>query len=166
MTNRNVLRRARAFATAQTTRLNVPPLGFGDDGTVWESLRHTVIKAFYRRKNYAHELECYQRLKSAGIRKVREFEVPELIRYDDSLMVIEMGFVSPPYILDFGKAHLHDPRWEPHILEEWNERMAEWWGEDAKQVRLALAALKRYGIWYYDAKPGNVLLDSGIAERD
>jgi hypothetical protein len=36
--------------------------------------------------------------------------------------------------------------------------MQFWWGDDVKRVRLALFALRRYGIWCYDAKPGNVAL--------
>jgi hypothetical protein len=75
-------------------------------------------------------------------------------------MDIEMGFVSPPYILDFGKAYLADPKFPDHVVEEWNERMEFWWGDEVKRVRLALFALRQYGIWYYDAKPGNVMLEN------
>jgi len=70
-----------------------------------------------------------------------------------------MGTVFPPYILDFGKAYLSDPHWPDHVLEEWHERMAYWWGDEVKRVKLALAALRRCDIWYYDAKLGNVMLD-------
>jgi hypothetical protein len=82
------------------------------------------------------------------------------LNHDDALWVIEIGFVNPPFILDFGKAYLADPRFPEHVVEEWNERMQFWWGDEVKRVRLALFALRRYGIWYYDAKPGNVALEN------
>lgn len=152
--------RAKKYAKREAIRLKAQPLGFGDDGTVWETERHTVVKAFIRGKSFAHELECYQRLADAGIRKVREFDVPALQSFDDSLWVIEMGFVNPPYILDFGKAYLADPNWDADRVQEWNERLKFWWGSETKRVRLALFALRRFGIWYYDAKPGNVMLEN------
>jgi hypothetical protein len=159
MINKQLLERAQAYATKLNIALSLTPLGFGDDGAVWTTSHHTVVKAFERRNNYAHELECYQRLADANIRKIREFEVPSLLNHDDDLLVIEIGFVNPPYILDFGKAYLADPRFPNHVIEEWNERMQFWWGSDAKRVRLALFALRAYGICYYDAKPGNITLE-------
>lgn len=156
----DLLVRARRYAEQELTTIAAQPLGFGDDGAVWESERHTVVKVFVRERNYRHELECYQRLADAGIRKVREFEVPTLLRHDDELQVIEMGFVNPPYILDFGKAYLSDPQFPVDVLAEWNERMESWWGAETKRVRLALFALRALGIWYYDAKPGNVMLEN------
>lgn len=159
MINEQLVQRARQYAEKFAISLGPTPLGFGDDGAVWTTDRHTVVKAFERRNNYAHELECYQRLADAGIRKILEFDVPALLSHDDSLLVIEMGFVNPPYILDFGKAYLSDPQFPEHVIEEWNQRMEFWWGDQVKRVRLALFALRRYGIWYYDAKPGNVTLE-------
>lgn len=91
-------------------------------------------------------------------RKIREFNVPELIHYNDALLVIEMSTVFPPYLLDFGKAYLSDPEFPEHVLEEWHERLQFWWGDRVGEVRTLLAALRRFGIWYFDAKPGNVML--------
>ena len=126
---------------------------------MWHSDNGSVVKAFERHENFAHELECYRRLTEAQIGwKIREFNVPEFVGQSEEFLVIEMGIVFPPYILDFGKAYLADPCWEPHIIVEWNDKMTEWWGDDVKRVRLALFALRKYGIWYYDAKPGNVML--------
>lgn len=151
--------RANLYAVAVQIAIDPAAFDGGQDGSVWHTDRGSVIKTFERHENYAHELECYRRLTEAKIGwKIREFNVPAFIGHNDELLVIEMGVVFPPYILDFGKAYLADPGWEPHIIDEWNERMAEWWGDDEKQVRLALFALRKYGIWYYDAKPGNVML--------
>lgn len=158
-------RRVRLYAKGAGVATDRHPFDGGQDGTVWRTDRHSVLKAFERERAYLHELECYRRLRDSGIgTKLNGFNVPQLLGHSDTFMVIEMGLVTPPYILDFGKAHLHDPRWPAHVIEGWNEQMADWWGDDVKQVRLLLAALKRFGIWYYDAKPGNVRIrDSDLA---
>jgi hypothetical protein len=155
----DVYRRATLYANCMQIAIDPAPFDGGQDGTVWHSDRNTVIKAFERRDNFEHELECYLRLRDAHIGwKIHDFNVPALKDSSDEHWVIEMGVVFPPYILDFGKAYLSDPHWEQHIIDEWNDRMTGWWGDDVKTVRLALFALRRYGIWYYDAKPGNVML--------
>jgi len=38
--------------------------------------------------------------------------------------------------------------------------MEFWWEKDVKRVKSAIYALQRFGIWYYDAKPGNVMLEN------
>jgi len=154
-----VIQRVQSYASLANVIINASPRAFGDDGAIWDTSRRTILKAFYREANFVHELECYQRLSLSAIRKIREFDVPELINYDNSRWIIEIGFVSPPYILDFGKAYLADPKFPDHVVQEWNERMEFWWGDEVKRVRLALFALRQYGIWYYDAKPGNVMLE-------
>lgn len=166
MVNDKIAARAREYAKGASISLSATPLGFGDDGAVWTTSRHTVLKVFERGTNYALELECYQRLAAAGIRKIREFEVPALLNHDELLSAIEMGFVNPPFILDFGKAYLVDPQFPEHVIEEWNERMVFWWGDEVKRVRLALFALRQFGIWYYDAKPGNVTLENWSPRLD
>jgi hypothetical protein len=152
----------RALLYADSKLLAMPsdlPFDGGDDGSVWFTDNKTVVKSFRNSVNYTHELICYQRLQSGGIgRRIREFNVPELVDYSDDLMVIEMTAVFPPYILDFGKAYLSDPRFPDHVLEEWHERMQFWWDDRVREVRTALATLRRCGIWYFDAKPGNVTL--------
>ena len=91
-------------------------LGYGSDGSVWHSSRRTAVKAIYHRKNYDHELECYRRLKAAGIRHVGMFDVPFLEDFDDDVLVIEISVVQPPYLLDFGKVYLDQ---EPtHLYDE------------------------------------------------
>jgi|SRR5688572_14249534 hypothetical protein len=94
MVNDTIAGRAREYAKKLNVLLGATPLGFGDDGAAWTTSRHTVVKVFERGTNYARELECYQRLAEAGIRKIREFEVPALLNHDDALQTIEIGFVN------------------------------------------------------------------------
>lgn len=78
-------------------------LGYGSDGSVWTTSRHTAVKALYFQKNFDHELECYLRLKQANVRSIGLFDIPILEDFDKKLMVLEMSIVQPPYLLDFGK---------------------------------------------------------------
>ncbi|MEX2173057.1 MAG: hypothetical protein WD872_01760 [Pirellulaceae bacterium] len=161
MVNPEVHRRASLYAESTRIAIDSAPFDGGEDGSVWHTDQHSVVKSFERYDNYRHELECYKRLKAAGLsKKIRAFNVPEFLGNSDELWVIEMGIVFPPYILDFGKAYLADPGWPEHVLAEWNDKMAFWWGSDARIVRLALYDLRTAGIWYYDAKPGNVMLEN------
>jgi hypothetical protein len=89
---------------------------------------------------------------------LRGFAVPELVDFDDDLLVVEMTIVSPPFLLDFGKVHLdRRPEFSAETIAEWRESMKELFEDRWPEVRLLLAALERYGIYYLDAKPGNIM---------
>ena len=70
-----------------------------------------------------------------------------------------MTIVKPPCILDFGKAYVDvPPVYSAEALTEAEEAERELFTEDQwKQVRLVRAALLRYGIHYFDARPSNVM---------
>lgn len=133
-------------------------LGIGEDGMVMETSRKTAAKAFYRRKNYLRELGCYERLRDFCVESVSGFAVPELVDFDDTLWVIEMGIVSPPRLLDFGKAYLDIPPEYPEgVLEEHLENRAKDYSiEDWSMVLSAYYELASYGIYYYDLRPANI----------
>jgi hypothetical protein len=135
------------------------PLGFGQDGYVWQTAHKTAIKAVERRRNYLAERESYQRLLDADVCNIDGLNVPALIDFDDSLQMIEMGLVSPPYLLDFGKAHLdYKPDFPEETLAEWEDQLVELFGDDVPRVKAVLRKLTAYGIHYYDAKPANIRL--------
>jgi hypothetical protein len=119
--------RADHFAKARNITLDFDrPLGAGIDGRVWPSDRDTAAKTFERQHNYLLERECYQRLQVAGVTDLRGFAVPELVDFDDNLLIIEMMIVSPPFLLDFGKVHLdRRPEFSAETLAEWRESMQE-----------------------------------------
>lgn len=102
------------------------PLGSGIDGRVWPTSHDTAVKVFERQHNYLLERESYQRLRAANVTKLRGFAVPELLDFDDELLVIEITIVSPPFILDFGKVHFdRRPEFSAETLAEWRESMKE-----------------------------------------
>jgi hypothetical protein len=119
--------RAREYALRKRIVLDFDhPLGAGIDGEVWRSNRNTGVKVVQRQHNYHLELESYQRLGAAGVRELRGFSVPELVDFDDELLVVEMTIVSPPFILDFGKVHFdRRPEFSAETLAEWRESMQE-----------------------------------------
>lgn len=87
------------------------------------------------------------------------FSVPSLEDFDEDLLVIEITVVQPPYLLDFGKiyldqapTHLYDEQMMENANAEWHERFGKRWSK----VLHAMKMLEKYGIYYYDPRPGNV----------
>ncbi len=105
-----LFKRAIAYCESTGIGLNMEQrLGYGTDGTVWESSANSAVKAVKRWKNYDVERESYRRLRDHGVTELAGFAIPSLIGFDDSLMVIEMDIVNPPYLIDFGKVYLDAP---------------------------------------------------------
>lgn len=148
------------YANLETISIDIDsdPLGIGEDGVVWESSRNTAVKAFYRFKNYDRELSCYLRLRDFCITEIAGFSVPELVGSHDDLLVIEMGLVSPPRLLDFGKAYLDFPADYPEgVLEDHLENRSHDYSEEHWELVLqAFYDLMSYGIYYYDLRPANI----------
>jgi len=140
--------------TALTTML-----GHGIDGSVWETTRQSALKACYRIDAYERERDCYRRLFENEIIKLAGFNVPQLLDYDNRLQILEMTVVFPSCILDFGKAYVDSPPdYSAEALAEAEAAERELFdAEQWKQVRLVRAALPRYGIHYFDARPSNIM---------
>src|SRR2546429_246191 len=84
-------------------------LGQGEDGSVWETSRHSAPKIHLTKESYSPELKAYIRLRQRIINWIAGFSVPVLLNSDDELLALEMTIVSPPYLLDFASAHLDAP---------------------------------------------------------
>lgn len=70
-----------------------------------------------------------------------------------------MEIVKPPYLLDFGKAHLDQrPDFSEETMAEWEESLVELFGDDVPRIKALLRKLTLFGIYYYDAKPANIRL--------
>jgi hypothetical protein len=121
--------------------------------------RHTAVKVSFHSTNHVRERDCYERLLEENVASVNGFNIPQLVNYDDKLLVVEMTIVAPPYLLDFGKASLDrkpDYARDPLIMEDWNNDQAELWEDDWPTVRKLVYALQRYGIYYYDLNKNNI----------
>jgi hypothetical protein len=79
----------------------------------------TAIKAHREIEPFRRELAAYLRLQEAQISEILGFNVPQLLRSDETLRVIEMSIVMRPFVLDFAGAYLDAPPDFPD--ETWKE---------------------------------------------
>lgn len=140
-------------------------LGFGKDGTVWQSTGMNAVKVFRRPEPYQRELAAYQRLQERGIVDLRGHKVPQLIRHDDHLLTIEITIVRRPFILDFGSAYLDHaaPEFPDDIMEEWLARKMRDFGPNWSRAASILLALQSLGIHMTDVHPGNIGFEEEFA---
>jgi hypothetical protein len=157
----DLIQNAQAYASAHQLHL-AERLGFGIHGIIFVAgnnfkVGKTAIKAHRSVEPYGRERDVYERLKHAGISRILGFNVPQLIRFDDTLRVIEMSIVVRPFVLDFAGAFLDIP---PEFSEE---TWAEWEAEKREQfehrwpaVQEVLGALEELDIHMVDVTPSNV----------
>jgi hypothetical protein len=157
---------AQAYAKGNGRRLSSKAsLGRGTDGSVWQSTRPSAIKAIREKKTFDDELECYRRLQAAGIRQLCGLAVPWLFGADDSLRVIEISIVQPPYLLDFGKVYFAEPQdvYDRRKMAAAESEARALFGPKWQDVNDLLYTLReRFGIWYIDPKPANI--DFGVVD--
>jgi hypothetical protein len=154
--------RENADFYADTHGLNITGfLGGGQDGSVWKTDRQSALKAFERDSQYRTELACYQQLERLKIRNVCGLAVPRLLGFDGDYRVVEMGIVSRPCLIDFGKAYLGDgPDHSAETLRYHRDEQLELWGDHYSRVQTVLWYLrKKVGITYCDPKPGNIMFE-------
>jgi hypothetical protein len=99
--------RASLYADRRELKLK-QALGSGKDGSVFATNMATAIKVHGDRASFDRELACYRRLLEHGVLDVRGHRVPQLVAWEDELLVIEMTIVWPPFLLDFGDAYLDE----------------------------------------------------------
>jgi len=133
-------------------------LGSGFDGIVYKTHRPSAIKWFRSRKLYENERNVYLRLQEHGVVNLVGFTVPKLIDYDDTLLIVEMDIVTPPFVLDFAGAYLDKrPPFDAEQIAEWMADRAEIFEADWPQVKRLYYAFQRYGIVLSDLKVGNIV---------
>ena len=138
------------------------PLGTGIHGTVFSARRKgefggVALKAHSFSDPYERERNIYLRLMSRGVWEIRGLTVPQLCRYDDELLVLEMTAVAPPYILDFAGGYLdRPPRFSAEIWADWTEKNAEQFGSDWPAVQQILSDLQDLGIHLHDLSTSNI----------
>jgi hypothetical protein len=150
-----------AYAARYNLRLG-ERLGFGIHGTVraviYEGKQdQSAIKAHRSAPAYRREREVYERLQELGVTDVLGFHVPQLIRADDDLWVIEMTIVTRPFVLDFAGAYLDmKPEFSEEIWAEWEEQKRGQFGADWSTVEAVMNAFEDFGIYLMDISPSNI----------
>ncbi len=141
-------------------------LGYGMHGSVFvaESQPGTevvaprsALKVQRRQQEYIRERDVYLRLKEHGVIRIRGCDVPEMLRFDDELWVIEMTLVKRPFVLDFAGAYLdHAPDFSEEVWADWRAEKKEQFGRHWPEVQAILRVLEGYGVKMLDVNPGNV----------
>jgi hypothetical protein len=131
--------------------------GWGVDGFVWQTSNDSIIKVYRRSHLFESELAVYQRLSEHSVYRLRGFDIPILLDFDETVEVIEMSHVSPPYILDFAAATLGaPPAGFDHEDPHWHAEHARKFGADWPEVQRLLDALRQYGVHYTDVHAQNI----------
>ena len=82
------------------------------------------------------ERRVYERLREAHVLRISGFHVPQLVRFNDELMAIEMTIVTPPFVLDFAGAYLNSPpAFSDQIWADWEAAKREQLGISIRTVK-------------------------------
>lgn len=132
-------------------------LGYGVDGIVYSTPDQSAVKSFRHLGHYQKERDVYLRLQENDIQKIEGFNIPQLVRHDDELWVIEMEIVQPPFVLDFAGAYLDErPPFTEEQWAEWEADKRELFEDKWPQVQSVMASFRRYGVYLNDVKYGNI----------
>jgi hypothetical protein len=155
------LENAGAYAARHQLRLT-ERLGFGIHGTVRvaeDNIKKdkSAIKAHNSATPYFRERAVYERLRDAGVSEVLGFHVPQLIRADDDLWVIEMTIVTRPFVLDFAGAYPDaPPEFSQEIWADWEAEKREQFGDRWTTVQAVMNAFEEFEIYLVDVSPSNI----------
>jgi len=160
-TNADLIHRAGQYAQRNGLTL-CEQLGCGIHGIVFVAESQTrpgasAIKVHERETSFCRERDVYLRLLDRGVLEIRGCHVPQLLRSDDELWVIEMEVVKRPFVLDFAGAYLDTPPdYSDEVIAEWRADKQEQFGDRWPEVEAILASLERYGIFLVDVSPSNI----------
>lgn len=156
-----LIQHARAYAAQHRLQL-AERLGFGIHGIILvaednSKAGKTAIKAHRSVEPYLRERAAYERLKAARVTELLGFHVPQLIRVDAPLRVLEMTVVTRPFVLDFAGAWLDAPPTFPdEIWAEWEAEKRDQFEGRWPEVQAVLAALEALDIHMVDVSPSNI----------
>ncbi|HWE95937.1 MAG TPA: hypothetical protein VG269_18385 [Tepidisphaeraceae bacterium] len=159
MVPEDIKRRALAYAHARSIHVNLEKeLGSGKDGSVFWTMTPSAIKIFTSLDPYERELACYQRLAERSIIDIGGHQVPQLLDFDGSLLVIEMTIVHRPFLLDFAGAYIDEPPDFPEeVIDQWHADKSEQFGARWPEVLSVVVSMRRRaGIYLLDIHQGNI----------
>lgn len=134
-------------------------LGSGQDGIVYLTDLPSAVKALSFEELYERERNAYQRLQSNNVERIGIFNIPSLIGFDDDLWIVEMSFVTIPFVLDFAGAYVDQPPrhyWEPQMEAARTIAQtdySEYWADVAMLVD---ELRSKHGIFLSDIHPRNI----------
>ena len=118
-----------------------------------------AVKVHKNVADYRRERDIYLRLQENEVMLIRGCNVPQLLRFDDEFLIIEMTAVQRPFLLDFAGAFLDKaPDFSEEVMADWLVEKRELFGKCWPEVAAILRALEVMGIYYIDVAPRNISL--------
>lgn len=153
----NALKAAQEFI-GTTDPLAV--LGWGVSGFVFLSpdLR-TAIKVHHYPHGYVAEVKADMLLKQHRVTSLHGLTIPKLRNHSPSRNLIQIDFVSPPYLLDFAGVKFSDPDFSADTMDDIHATIEERFGKNADIAYAVYHSLLRYGIYYLDLRQSNLNLE-------
>lgn len=89
---------------------------------------------------------------------IGQFAIPVFHGCDPRLLIIEMGVVRPPFLIDFGKATVDDDQgWSREQMDMWWAQVNEHFEKDASIASSIFTQLRdKTGIYQWDLRPSNL----------
>lgn len=152
-----IIERRSAYCSRHNVVIQFDEPDWGLDAFLWRTTVETVVKVHRYHERFQKELATYRRLAERKIVRLKGFEFPQLVNYDEELHILELSIVSPPYILDFVEVSLGK---EPgnFDLERIETQQSKQFGNDWPDVKRLLEALMQVGIYYDDVHNRNIRL--------
>ena len=156
-----LIQNARAYASQRQLRL-AERLGFGIHGIVFVAENNykagkTALKVHRTAEPFLRECAVYGRLQEAGVSEILGFNVPQPVRFDNELLIIEMSIVARPFVLDFAGAYVNvPPDFPDETWAEWEAEKREQFEDRWPMVEAVLGALEELDIHMVDISPSNI----------
>lgn len=134
----------------------------GKDGVVFQAFTEyseaCAIKVYRKPRLFYSELLVYGRLSEHQVTSIRGHAVPQLLGWDEELLLIQMSIVEPPFVLDFAGARLDEKvAFDSHVTEWHTQRIYDLFEDNAPTVFGILDDLwRKYGIWHDDISVRNI----------
>jgi hypothetical protein len=161
--------RSKAMSAAQSfigTKNALDVLGWGVSGFVFLSPDlMTAIKVHHNSDGFHTEVKAYELLRRHRITQIDGITIPKLRKADFDRGLIQIDFVSPPYLLDFAGVRFSDPEFPSETVREIHEDIQLRFGRNAPIAYAVQHRLLQIGMYYLDLRPSNLNLQ-GLAGVD
>lgn len=152
-----LLERRNGYCSSHSVVIQIDEPDWGLDAYLWRTNVETVVKVHRYHDRFEKELAAYHRLAERKITRLKGFEFPQLVDYDEQMRILELSIVSPPYILDFVEVGL-GKKPSNFDLDRIEAQQSKQFGKDWPDVRRLLEALMQIGIYYDDVHNKNIRL--------
>lgn len=97
-----------------------------------------------------------------GVVELLGCSIPEFRDFDPVLLILEISYVSPPCVLDFGKSRLDDPGdFSQEVKDHWIAQIESNFGRHADWALQIFETLGRsYGVYHDDIRHENYMLSA------